>query len=84
MSLIGKKKNYIIVFFGFKKTVDTDEQVKLHSWKKLCNVCIGRKYWYWVIRIESATKEGKKGFGQQDKNSILFPIKYILKTNKVA
>lgn len=44
MSLIGKKKNYIIVFFGFKKTVDTDEQVKLHSWKKLCNVCIRRKY----------------------------------------
>lgn len=80
MSLIGKKKLHYC-FFGFKKTVDTDEQVKLHSWKKLCNVCIRRKYWYWVIRIESATKEG---FGQQDKDSILFPIKFILKTNKVA
>lgn len=57
MSLIGKKKLHYC-FFGFKKTVDTDEQVKLHSWKKLCNVCIRRKYWYWVIRIESATKEG--------------------------
>lgn len=48
------------------------------------NCVMFRKYWYWVIRIESATKEGKEGFGKQDKNSILFPIKYILKTNKVA
>lgn len=34
---LGKKKLYCC-FIGFKKTVDTDEQVKL--WKKLCNVGI--------------------------------------------